>query len=231
MLTENSPSVTTPALATSNNTNLVQFASAFSQISPNTQNQALNLISTNNTSLSTLPSKILFSASHELPALSSSSDSSYGIHPFIVALAKNKVHLLLTLFMLNATQKLHTETTSLKQNTVYNALGIKCHILDLSQFPEESKIDIVEWHKGWQWYLIFLDPHCDIKIATRWREHYLFLSTHDDFCLNFPVILQFDIAEQTHYCINPWTFDKGSYLRHLESVKLEVMSASIWNVT
>jgi hypothetical protein len=106
MLIMNNPATVIPPLAplSSNNTNLVQFASAFSQFSPNTQNHALSLISNNNDTVSPiLPSRILFSASHELPALSSSSDFSYGIHPFIVALAKNKVHLPLTLFTLNST--------------------------------------------------------------------------------------------------------------------------------
>jgi hypothetical protein len=234
MLVANNPATVIPPLAplNSNNTNLVQFASAFSQFSPNTQNHALSLISnSNNTIPPTLPSRILFSASHELPALSSSSDFSYGIHPFIVALAKNKVHLPLTLFTSNSTRKLHTETTSLKQNTVYNSLGIKCHILDLAQFSEEPKIDIVDWHEGWQRYLVFLDTHCEIEIATRWRDHYHFLSAHDDFRINFPALLQFDIEERTRYCINPRTFDKDSYLRHLESVKLEVMSANVRNTT
>src|ERR1700733_4327702 len=156
MLVTNNPAMANHPLvpSISNNTNLVQFASAFSQFSPNTQNHALSLINNNtNTAPPSLPSKILFSASHELPALSSSSDFSYGIHPFIIALAKNKVHLPLTLFTSNSTRKLHTETTSLKQNTVYNSSGIKCHILDLLQFSEESKIDIIDWHKGWQRYL------------------------------------------------------------------------------
>ena len=126
---------------------------------------------------------------------------------------------------------MHTEATSLKQNTVYNSSSVKCHILDLSQFPEELKVDSVEWHEAWQRCMMFQDTYSDMEVATRWREHYLLLSAHDDFHLSFPVILQFDIAEWTHYCINPWAFNKDAYLHHLESVKLEVMSADVWNVT
>jgi hypothetical protein len=228
MLSTNSRITTPPPTVTSHSSNLIQFASAFSQFSPNSQNQALNLIN-NNTSA--LPSKILFSASHELPALSSSIDFSYGIHPFIVTLAKNKVHIPLTLFTSNATRRLHTEATSLKQNTVYNSSGVKCHILDLSQFPEELKIESVEWHEAWQRYMTFQDTYSDTEVATRWREHYLLLSAHDDFRINFPAILRFDIAERTRYCINPRAFNKDAYLRHLESVKLEVMSADVRNAT
>ncbi|KAF8221664.1 hypothetical protein L208DRAFT_1326571 [Tricholoma matsutake] len=167
---------TPPPSDLSNNSNLIQSASMFSQFLPNSQNQVLNLI--NNTPATTLPSKILFSTLHELPALPSSTDFSYGIHPFIITLAKNKVHIPLTLFSSNSTRKLHTEATSLKQNTVYNAAGLKCHILDLSQFPDESKINIADWHESWQRYMIFLDTHCDTEVATRWREHYLFLCVH-----------------------------------------------------
>ena len=130
---------TTPVIP---NSNLIQFTSAFELFSPNSQNQALNLI--NNSSLSTLPSKILFSTSNELPALPSSTDFSYGIHPFIIALTKNKVYIPLTLFTSHSTRKLHTETTSLKQNTIYNSSSTKCHILNLSQFLEESKMDTID---------------------------------------------------------------------------------------
>jgi hypothetical protein len=226
---ENNLRTTTPPLPTSDN-NLVRFASAFALFSPNTQSQALNLIN-NPSSSSTLPSKILFSTSHELPALSSSTDFSYGIHPFIITLAKNKVHIPLTLFTSHSTRKLHTETTSLKQNTVYNSSGSKCHILDLSQFPEELKMDSIDWHESWQRYMVFQGTYCDPEVAARWKEHYLFLSAHDDFRLHFPAVLLFDIAERSRYSINPRAFNRENYLHHLESIKLEVMSATIRNAT
>ncbi|KAF8224793.1 hypothetical protein L208DRAFT_1101022, partial [Tricholoma matsutake] len=187
LLSTNPHTTTPPPTVISHSSNLIQFASAFSQFLPNSQNQALNLI--NNTSAPTVPSKFLFSTLHELPMLSSSIDFSYGIHPFIVTLVKNKVHTPLTLFTSNATRRLHTEATSLKQNTVYNLSGVKCHILDLSQFLEELKIDSLEWHEAWQHYMMFQDMYSDTEVATRWREHYLLLSAHDDFCLNFPAIL------------------------------------------
>ncbi|GLB38818.1 hypothetical protein LshimejAT787_0506830 [Lyophyllum shimeji] len=221
---------TTPPPTASNSNNLIQFASAFSQFSPNTQNQAMNLL-TNASTPSTLPSRILFSSTQELPALPSTTDFSYGIHPFIVTLAKNKLHLPLTIFTSRATKKLHTETTSLKQNTVYNSANTKCHILDLSQFQDEASIDIIDWHEAWQRYMVFLDTHCDIEVASRWRAHYHFLCAHDDFRLNFTAIREFDIAERTRYSINPRAHNKESYLRHLESIKLEVMSRNIRNAT
>ncbi|KAF8228679.1 hypothetical protein L208DRAFT_1290376 [Tricholoma matsutake] len=178
---ENTSPTITSHCATDNN--LIQFASAFMLFSPNTQSQALNLINNpSETKLTiTLPSKILFSMSHELPALSSSTNFSFGVHPFIITLAKNKVHIPLTLFTSHSTKKLHTETTSLKQNTVYNSTGTKCHILNLSQFPKESKMDLIDWHESWQCYMAFQDSHCDSKVASRWKEHYLFLSAHNDF--------------------------------------------------
>jgi hypothetical protein len=153
------------------------------------------LASFHNPSSSTLPSKLLFSTSHELPALASSMDFSYSVHPFIISLAKNKVHIPLMLFTSYATRKLHTETTSLKQNTVYYSSGTKCHILDLSQFFEESKMDSIDWHESWQRYMVFQETFCNSEIATRWKEHFLFLSAHDDFRLHFPAILPFDVAE------------------------------------
>ena len=157
MLVSVPPCIITPSSTSSNNVNLIQFASTFSQFSPNSQSQALNLI--NCTSAPILPPKILFPLLHELPALSSSTDFSYGIHPFIVNLAKNKVHIPLTLFTSNSTRKLHTETTSLKQNTIYNSAGLKCHIINLLQFLDELKIDVVDWHESWQCYMTFLDTH------------------------------------------------------------------------
>jgi len=141
------------------------------------------------------PFEILFSTSHELPTLSSLMDFSFSIHPFIITLAKNKVHIPLTLFTLHSTKKLHTETTSLKQNTVYNSSGTICHILNLSQFPEEHKMDSIDWHEAWQCYMVFQESHCDSEVVSRWKDHYLFLSAHDDFQLHFPAILLFDVAK------------------------------------
>jgi hypothetical protein len=77
--------------------------------------------------------------------------------------------------------------------------------------------------------MTFQESHCDPEVSSRWKEHYLFLSAHDDFRLHFPAILSFDIAERTRYSINPRAFNKENYLRHLESIKLEVMSATIRN--
>jgi hypothetical protein len=92
-------------------------------------------------------------------------------------------------------------------------------------------MDSIDWHESWQRYMVFQDIFCDPEVAARWKEHFLFLGAHDDFRLHFSAILQFDVAERTRYSINPRAFNKENYLRHLESMKLEVMSATICNAT
>ncbi|KAF9467015.1 hypothetical protein BDZ94DRAFT_1133559, partial [Collybia nuda] len=186
------------------NNTLIQFASAFSQFSPNTQSQAISLIKSS--TVPTIPTassllQFLFSTNDELPASSSSHDPGYFVHPFIVRLAENKLHIPLTLFTSKSTNRLFKETTTIKQTTTFNPTGVKCHIIDLSHFPDEDSLDIADWHESWNRYKNFQRIYCVPKIATRWENHYAFLSKHDDFRTHFPAILKFDIQQRTNYSV------------------------------
>ena len=79
--------------------------------------------------------------------------------------------------------------------------------------------------------MIFQEIHCDLEVSARWKEHYLFLSGHDDFYLHFSAILSFDITERMCYSINPYAFNKDNYLWHFKAIKLEIMSTTIRNAT
>jgi hypothetical protein len=119
--------------------------------SPNSQKlikEAINPSSSSTIIPSSIP-KILFSSSNDQPASSSTTDYGFGTHPFIIQLAQNKVHIPLSLFTTYSTNKLHKESTSIKQNVVYNSTSTKCHIMDLSLFPDERKMDIADWHEAW----------------------------------------------------------------------------------
>ncbi|KAF8064202.1 hypothetical protein FPV67DRAFT_1398580, partial [Lyophyllum atratum] len=178
---------------------LIQFASAFSQLSPNTQIKAMSLI--NNTS-SSLPSvaKVLFSASDERPS-SSKTGSGYGIHPFILELARNKIPIPLTLFTSASTNRLHREATSIKQISAYSANGTKTHVMDVSQFPDQNLMDIADWHEAWSRYKTFHTKHSDAAVSARWHAHYDFLAGQDNFRANFAAILKFDIEERVNYTL------------------------------
>jgi hypothetical protein len=54
-------------------------------------------------------------------------------------------------------------------------------------------MDIGDWHEAWNWYLTFLTTYHNGPSAKRWHAHYLFLSKQDNFKLNFPTILKFDM--------------------------------------
>ncbi|KAF9456232.1 hypothetical protein BDZ94DRAFT_1178185 [Collybia nuda] len=216
-----------------NNKNLMRLLAAFSQFSLTTQSKVKTLINSPPSSVVLPPTipRILFSSSSEQPISGSSSDFGLGTHPFIIQLAQNAIHIPLVLFTSKLTNKLHKESTSIKQNTVYNSLGTKCHVMDLSQFPEESTMDIADWHEAWNCYRVFLESSCDHTLYTRWNDHYQFLAKQDDFRNNFPAILKFDIEERTRYSLDPREFNRESYLCHFKSVKIEVMHTKIRNAT
>jgi len=189
-----------PTTPVSSSPNLIQLLTAISQFSPNSQRQVQTLInnslkSTPETSSPTSPSlpasKILFSSADEMPSSSSTTDYGFSTHPFILQLAQNKFHIPLTLFTTKSTNKLHKE--SLVQKIMYKSNGTKCHTVELSQFPDEHQMDIGDWHEAWNWYLTFLTTYHNGPSAKRWHAHYLFLSKQDNFKLNFPTILKFDM--------------------------------------
>ncbi|RDB16021.1 hypothetical protein Hypma_003462 [Hypsizygus marmoreus] len=176
--------------------NVTQMVAAFSQFSPNSQSKALLLL--NGPSQPTVPSttsRILFTASDELPASTSSMDFGYGIHPFLVQLAMHKVHIPLTLFTSKSTNRLHRESTTLTQKVIYTKNNTKSHILDVSQFPSELTIDVADWHECWVRNRTFLEEHYEPALAKRWINHYLHLSHQDDFRSNFAAIRKFDYEE------------------------------------
>ena len=197
--------------------------------SPNSQKlikEAINPSSSSTIIPSSVP-KILFSSSNDQPASSSTTDYGFGTHPFIIQLAQNKVHIPLSLFTTYSMNKLHKESTSIKQNVVYNSAGTKCHIMDLSLFPDETKMDIADWHEAWNRYHTFVDTHYNTIGSKRWRDHYIFLSKQDNFRLNFPTILKFDIEQRTCYALDPKEYSEELYLRRFEAIKLELIQEEI----
>ncbi|KAL6304315.1 hypothetical protein BKA93DRAFT_713050, partial [Sparassis latifolia] len=198
--TSSVPSTTIPAAH-----NVVGLLSAFSQFSPGSQKKLQTLINTSlpaaDNSLPDSVPKLLFSIERERPSSSTSHAQSFGIHPFILNLGQNRVHIPLSLFTTASTNKLHNNSTSIKQNIVYNASGTKCHLIDLTQFQTESEMDVADWHEAWNRYIPFLRTHSDSAVAQRWEEHYQFLSKQDDFKRDFHAILTFDIEQRTRYSI------------------------------
>ncbi|GBE80135.1 hypothetical protein SCP_0213380 [Sparassis crispa] len=166
------PSTPTPMLPPtpfSSANNCVGLLSAFSQFSPGSQKKVQTLI---NSSLplptNALPDsvpKLLFSIERERPSSSTSHTQSFGIHPFILNLGHNGVHIPLSLFTTSTTNKLHNHATSIKQNIIYNSSGTKCHLMDLTQFQAESDMDVADWHEAWNCYNLFLRTHADKAVA------------------------------------------------------------------
>ena len=125
--------------------------------------------------------KLLFSKVNESPSTNYTSNTGYGIHPFLISLVDNGSHIPLSLFTMSATNKLHTEEASLPQRTVINRVtGLKRHIIDIKYFQPEDTMDIGDWHEAWTHYHRSIEKHGDDKASLRWKLHHEFLSQQDN---------------------------------------------------
>ncbi|KAG1811117.1 uncharacterized protein BJ212DRAFT_1483788 [Suillus subaureus] len=147
------PSAPTPSAST---------PSAFTPSAPTPPTATSNVISTITTSTMPAPSpsitssSLLFDINNE-HASSMSISNTYGVHTYIIELAKCHQHIPLSILTTKATSHLFLEPSTLKFLTHYtshhNSVPTKCHILDVSQFPAETSISIGEWHKAWAHFL------------------------------------------------------------------------------
>ena len=97
--------------------------------------------------------KTIFSASREVGG-STFFDSTYGLgpHSTIIDLANARQHIPLTLFTNDTTKHLQKEGHTLKKvKSTIN--GVAHHLLDLSLFPAEDKMDALTWQEAWRHYL------------------------------------------------------------------------------
>ena len=148
------------------------------------------------------------------------SDTHFDIHSAILDLARNSVHLPLTLFTAASTVKLVHEDSILKKVVIYHRdTSAKMRLLDVSEFPKEAEMDISDWHEAWSRFGYFLRQSCHPNIATRWIEHYQFLSSQHDFKGNFEAILKFDIEQRTRYFTARNTRTPDDYTRRFEQIK------------
>ncbi|KAL6304316.1 hypothetical protein BKA93DRAFT_817531 [Sparassis latifolia] len=166
--------------------NYLELLFTFSQFSPGSQKKVQTLINTSlplatNVISNPIP-KLLFSIECEHPFSSTSHAQSFELHPFILNLGHNGVHIPLSLFTTSATNKLHNHATSIKQNIVYNS---------------KSEMDAADWHKAWNQYNPFLHTHAD--------------KAQDDFKCNFRTILTFDVEQRTCYSISPEVYNEDVY--------------------
>jgi hypothetical protein len=175
---------------------------------------------------STDPASIIFDVNHERPSTTSLCDS-YGIHTYILELAKYHQHIPLTLLTSKATTRLFIESSSLKFITHYsshrNAAPSKCHLIDVSQFPAENSINIPDWHEAWTRYLLLLTNHASPAVLTRWFDHYTALREHPDFSDNWSSILAFDIEQRAAYAADPQAFNEAKYFRQFDNIKIRIL--------
>lgn len=171
-------------------------------------------------------SSIIFDVNHECPSTTSLCDA-YGIHTYILELAKHHQHIPLTLLTTKATMRLFIESSSLKFITHYsshrNAAPSKCHLIDISQFPAETSINIPDWHKAWTHFLLLLSNHASPEVRTCWFDHYTALRKHPDFSNNWSSILAFDIEQHATYAADPQAFNKAKYHYQFNNIKIRVL--------
>ncbi|KIJ90388.1 hypothetical protein K443DRAFT_116669 [Laccaria amethystina LaAM-08-1] len=211
---------------------MTQIYAALQAISPTSQKLVRDTLTN---TLKDMPSpdailtpKLLFSITNETISATPTSNTGYGIHPFIISLAENGSHIPLSLFTTSATNLLHTSEASIPQKSVINRLtGLKRHIIDIKYFQGEDSMDIGDWHEAWTRYHRFVETHGDKDSVIRWKKHHEFLAEQDNLKRNFAAILKFDIETRTKYNLTPSPHDEDSYRRRFEAIKLEVLQAEI----
>ncbi|KAN0081315.1 hypothetical protein V8E55_008939 [Tylopilus felleus] len=146
--------------------------------------------------------KTIFSASREVSG-STFFDSTYGLgtHSTIIDLANARQHIPLTIFTNDATKRLQEGHSLKKVKSTIN--GVAHHLLDLSLFPAEDKMDALTWQEAWRHYLTWLQDVCDAEVYLRWSWHYTTLSQDPDLHDNFDSILLFDIDMRSTYASRP----------------------------
>ncbi|KAG1729953.1 uncharacterized protein EDB91DRAFT_1252830 [Suillus paluster] len=141
---------------------------------------------------------LLFDINNECTSSTSISDT-YGIHTYIVELARCHQHIPLSILTMKVMTCLFLEPSTLKFVTHYtshcNSTPMKCHILNVSQFPTESSISIGEWHKAWACFLKLLTDYASPEIHDQWARYHKDLREHADFEEHWPAILAFDMAQ------------------------------------
>ncbi|KAH7903817.1 hypothetical protein BJ138DRAFT_969821, partial [Hygrophoropsis aurantiaca] len=141
-------------------------------------------------------SSLLLTIDQEQPALEDSSDFTWGIPPSLIDLGRANLHIPLSMQTTAATRRLIQDDASLKRVAYYTKEGQKVMIIDRSQFPDERKMTLAEWHEAYVRNLFFLSEWYDKEIVERWARHYRFCSKQDDMTDLFPAILLFDIEER-----------------------------------
>ncbi|KAG1727238.1 hypothetical protein EDB19DRAFT_1612051, partial [Suillus lakei] len=143
-------------------------------------------------------SMLLFDVNNKCTSSTSISDT-YGMHTYIIELAKCHQHIPLSILTTKATSCLFLEPSSLKFLMHYtshrNSVPMKCHILDVSQFPSETFISIGEWHEAWAHFLKLLADYASPEVLAWWTKHHNKLHQHPDFEGHWSAILAFDIEQ------------------------------------
>jgi len=173
------PSTPTPSAS---NTSYASMVAAFQRLSPNRQASLQSSInastatssSSNTSSLPTnTSSSLIFDVINERTVQNHFNNDSYGIHTYILDLARYHQHIPLVLLTTKVSKHLFLESSTLKFVTFYSShhgmAPTKCHLIDISQFPAESSISISEWHKAWARYLHFLMDYAS-PVTTKLSE-------------------------------------------------------------
>ncbi|PPR03772.1 hypothetical protein CVT26_005787 [Gymnopilus dilepis] len=210
---------------------LTQVLAGYALLTPEQQKEVSRIISphavvTEAPAALTSPAKSgrsgpLFSDDAERPALSSTGDHKFGIHPEIIRLAECRLHLPLTLFLAQSQKDLFLKPNLLREHLIIK--GSKTYVIRVDQFPDEERMDPTDWMEAWANYLVFLEAEASERVFLRWQKHFKFLSSQQDLRRNFPAILRFDIERRREYTAFPTVHDEEVYLRRFQEVKHMVL--------
>ncbi|KAG2146034.1 uncharacterized protein EDB93DRAFT_1047913, partial [Suillus bovinus] len=192
-----------PPTPTNRHSPLQQWISAFAQLSPNSQNQGISILTPKSIPRPsvTAVSKVLFDSLKEaLGGAGLDSTYNFGIHSFIHNLLLAGQYCPLTLFTNTNTEHLHREGHLLKRSKI-NINGVSYHLLNLSQFDNELDMDQLSWQEAYQRYLTWIKDIGDTNSLECWTNHFTTLSKDEAVRKNFHAIIEFDMETCQNYTL------------------------------
>ncbi|KAI0087983.1 hypothetical protein BDY19DRAFT_906975 [Irpex rosettiformis] len=113
----------------------------------------------------------------------------------LLALLAHRHHLPLTMCTDAALKEIRSGY-GIKYAKVYNFKAEKAYLIDTSQWPEETSINVEDWHQAYRNFLVILEDTGNDSITTLFRAHYDHLCTREGLSTFFESVLEFDIESR-----------------------------------
>lgn len=228
---------TSSAHTSTNNDPVAALVQMFQNLSPSSIQRAISALSGQAsliappTVASTISSNT-FERNLEQPASVNYTECYNQVPPQIDILRARGLYIPLTCFLNVSWKRMHTAGDSLTYSKRPDQLGGKSiTVLNVDQFGVEENLSLGQWTEAWKNYGTFLDNLTSKHALHRWLEHYKWIIGQSSFNAEFNLYRAFDIKERQTYIHDPRSFDSDTYHHRFQTVRLDILSSSIANLT